>query len=334
MIIIPKKPSCVEPNRTILNTNVGINNNASKASAESTSGSVPDSCKKAKYFEIQALKDKISFSKVLAADGHRIKKSGRGYSCCCPFHDDRNPSFVVSANDSYAKCYGCDWHGDVIKYEQEYRHLDFGAAVAGLSGKAARVVKSVQLPLPLSYSPTGLTDEQKGIIANASDWLQTESHLWASKSEKRSWRPETIQKLAFDGSLGWYGGALAFLYRTGLKIRNWPHHQLKWEFKSGESFWREQTITGDTTKVYVAEGETDAIYLVDAGMADAESVAVVAVSCAQAVPDNQSLELLRGKEVVLCLDNDSAGENGTKKLSTAIGELASKLSFLNWGGVQ
>ena len=50
MIIIPKKPSCVEPNRTILNTNVGLNNNASKASAESTSRSATDSCnRKTKY---------------------------------------------------------------------------------------------------------------------------------------------------------------------------------------------------------------------------------------------------------------------------------------------
>lgn len=66
-------------------------------------------------------------------------------------------------------------------------------------------------------------------------------------------------------------------------------------------------------------------------MANDES-AVVAVSCAGAIPD--SLELLRGKEVNLCLDNDKAGENGTKTLGAAISGLASKLSGFNWGGVK
>ncbi len=325
---ITNTPSRVESNRANANTNVGNNNNASPASAENTSRSVPDSCKKkTKYPEIQALKDRISFSKVLAADGHQIKKSGRGYSCCCPFHDDRNPSFVVSANDSYARCYGCDWQGDVIKYEQEYRGVDFVTAVSGLSGKTARVAKSVQ-PASVSVS-VGLTAEQKHTIAAAGSWLQEETHLWSSIAEKRKWLPETIQKLAFDGSLGWHGGALAFLYRTGLKYRNWPHHQFEWEFKSGESFWREQTITGHTTQVFLAEGETDAISMIDAGIADIPSAAVVAVSCAQALPV-ESLELLRGKEVILCLDNDKAGENATKKLSSAIGGIASKVRSLDW----
>lgn len=71
------------------------------------------------------LKKHISFRALLELDEHQVEKSGKKAKCCCPFHPDKTPSFVINETDDYANCYGCGWHGDVFKYEGECHKVDF-----------------------------------------------------------------------------------------------------------------------------------------------------------------------------------------------------------------
>ena len=62
-----------------------------------------------------------------------LKKSGRNHSACCPFHDEKTPSFTVSQEKQFYHCFGCGAHGSAIGFLMEYERLDFLDAVRDLA---------------------------------------------------------------------------------------------------------------------------------------------------------------------------------------------------------
>jgi len=65
-----------------------------------------------------------------------LKKKGANYSACCPFHDEKTPSFTVSLDKQFYHCFGCGAHGSVIGFLMDYDHLDFVEAVEELALRA------------------------------------------------------------------------------------------------------------------------------------------------------------------------------------------------------
>ena len=62
----------------------------------------------------------------------RLRPSGRTLVGCCPFHDDRTPSFVVYPHSGTFHCFGCRAHGDVISFIQQMEGMSFGQALEAL----------------------------------------------------------------------------------------------------------------------------------------------------------------------------------------------------------
>ncbi|HEX7324136.1 MAG TPA: DNA primase [Rhodanobacteraceae bacterium] len=62
-----------------------------------------------------------------------LKRAGREWTACCPFHDERTPSFYVSPTKQFYHCFGCGAHGSAIKFLMEYDHLEFPDAVEELA---------------------------------------------------------------------------------------------------------------------------------------------------------------------------------------------------------
>ena len=62
-----------------------------------------------------------------------LKKKGREYTACCPFHNEKTPSFTVSPNKQFYHCFGCGAHGSAISFLMEYEHLDFVEAIESLA---------------------------------------------------------------------------------------------------------------------------------------------------------------------------------------------------------
>ncbi|RRQ21769.1 DNA primase [Thiohalobacter thiocyanaticus] len=62
-----------------------------------------------------------------------LKKAGREYTACCPFHNEKTPSFTVSPNKQFFHCFGCGAHGTAIGFLMDYEHLDFVEAVEELA---------------------------------------------------------------------------------------------------------------------------------------------------------------------------------------------------------
>jgi len=62
-----------------------------------------------------------------------LKKAGRDFKACCPFHDEKTPSFTVSQAKQFYHCFGCGAHGTVIGFLMDYDGLEFVAAIEDLA---------------------------------------------------------------------------------------------------------------------------------------------------------------------------------------------------------
>jgi DNA primase len=62
-----------------------------------------------------------------------LKKAGRDYTACCPFHNEKTPSFSVSQTKQFYHCFGCGAHGSAIGFLMEYEHLEFVEAIEELA---------------------------------------------------------------------------------------------------------------------------------------------------------------------------------------------------------
>jgi DNA primase len=62
-----------------------------------------------------------------------LKKAGKDYQACCPFHSEKTPSFTVSPQKQFYYCFGCQAHGSAIGFLMEYEHMSFHEAVEELA---------------------------------------------------------------------------------------------------------------------------------------------------------------------------------------------------------
>jgi DNA primase len=65
-----------------------------------------------------------------------LKRAGSNFKACCPFHDEKTPSFNVNQNKQYYHCFGCNAHGTAISFLMDYNGLGFVEAVEELASRA------------------------------------------------------------------------------------------------------------------------------------------------------------------------------------------------------
>jgi DNA primase len=71
-----------------------------------------------------------------------LKRAGSEFQACCPFHDEKTPSFTVSPKKQFYHCFGCGAHGSVIGFLMQYEGLEFLDAVEELARAAGLEVPS------------------------------------------------------------------------------------------------------------------------------------------------------------------------------------------------
>jgi DNA primase len=75
---------------------------------------------------------------VELVDGYvPLKKAGANYAACCPFHNEKSPSFTVSPTKQFYHCFGCGAHGTAISFVMEYQGMGFVDAVKDLASAPA-----------------------------------------------------------------------------------------------------------------------------------------------------------------------------------------------------
>lgn len=63
----------------------------------------------------------------------KLKKAGKNYQACCPFHNEKSPSFTVSQDKQFYHCFGCGAHGNAISFIMEFDRLEFVEAIEELA---------------------------------------------------------------------------------------------------------------------------------------------------------------------------------------------------------
>ncbi|MGB7453822.1 MAG: DNA primase [Lysobacterales bacterium] len=71
-----------------------------------------------------------------------LKRAGSEFQACCPFHDEKTPSFTVSPKKQFYHCFGCGAHGSVIGFLMQYEGLEFRDAVEELARASGLEVPS------------------------------------------------------------------------------------------------------------------------------------------------------------------------------------------------
>jgi DNA primase len=100
--------------------------------------------------------DLIVRADIVEVLGSRIqlKKAGREFKACCPFHGEKTPSFTVSPTKGFYHCFGCGAHGTAIGFLMEHDHLSFVEAVESVAG-----MLGVEVPREESQRPARRHDE-------------------------------------------------------------------------------------------------------------------------------------------------------------------------------
>jgi len=81
---------------------------------------------------VEEIKQKVDIVDIISKS-IPLKKRGRHYVACCPFHSEKTPSFTVSPELQIFKCFGCGKSGDVFTFLQEYHHISFSQALTDLA---------------------------------------------------------------------------------------------------------------------------------------------------------------------------------------------------------
>jgi len=94
---------------------------------------------------IQSLLGRVDIVDVV--DRHvKLKKAGANFSACCPFHNEKTPSFTVSPSKQFYHCFGCGAHGNAIGFLMEYSGLAYPEAIRALA-------ETVGMPVPETRGP-------------------------------------------------------------------------------------------------------------------------------------------------------------------------------------
>lgn len=81
---------------------------------------------------LEQLRGKIDLIEVVSSH-IKLQRSGSSYKACCPFHDEKTPSFVIQRDDTHYHCYGCGAHGDAIAFLMGYLKMGFMEAIEHLA---------------------------------------------------------------------------------------------------------------------------------------------------------------------------------------------------------
>jgi len=143
-----------------------------------------------------------------------LKKAGREWTACCPFHNERTPSFYVSPAKQFFHCFGCGAHGSAVKFLMDYERLEFPDAVEELA-------QTVGLTVPREGGRDERPREDKtdlyALLDAAAAWYEGELPRSADAQaycKKRGLDAETIRRFRLGWAPAGYDGVIKALGNT------------------------------------------------------------------------------------------------------------------------
>lgn len=125
----------------------------------------------------EELRSRLTLSDIVGRKV-RLTRAGREFKGCCPFHNEKTPSFYVNDDKQFYHCFGCGAHGDVIGFAMQHDNLSFIEAIEALASEA-------NLPVP-QQTPQEIekAKEEKSLYSlmeDATRWM--EAQLRAPENE-------------------------------------------------------------------------------------------------------------------------------------------------------
>jgi len=159
----------------------------------------------------EQLKSSVDIVSVIQEYGPRLRKSGNNYSGLCPFHNEKTPSFSVSATKQFYYCFGCHAKGDVINFVMEIEKISFYEALKTLAERHG-------IPMP-----------------KRSQYADEDSKLRGAVFQMHEYAQENF-RANLDGPLG--EAARAYLARRGVAAATIEQFGLGYSDRSGRALLR------------------------------------------------------------------------------------------------
>lgn len=123
-----------------------------RAGEARTSSNVRSNGKRIPDEIIEEIKSRVNITDV-AAEYVKLHKQSGGYVACCPFHNEKTPSFTIYPKSNSFYCFGCNVGGDVIRFLEKIENISFAEAVKMLADRAR---------IPISMEDIQVAQEEQG----------------------------------------------------------------------------------------------------------------------------------------------------------------------------
>ncbi|MGV6827428.1 MAG: DNA primase, partial [bacterium] len=137
----------------------------------------------------------------------KLKKAGKNYHACCPFHNEKTPSFTVAQDKQFYHCFGCGAHGSAIGFLMEYERMSFPDAIEELAA-------DLGLEVPHEGGTHHGPDNSP-----VYDILEQAAEFYAQQLRQHPAAPQAVQYLKDRG----LSGAIAAEYRLGFAPPGWDN---------------------------------------------------------------------------------------------------------------
>ncbi|TGB84002.1 DNA primase [Escherichia sp. E3659] len=98
----------------------------------------------------------------------KLKKQGKNFHACCPFHNEKTPSFTVNGEKQFYHCFGCGAHGNAIDFLMNYDKLEFVETVEELAA-----MHNLEVPFEAGSGPSQIERHQRQTLYQLMDGLNT-----------------------------------------------------------------------------------------------------------------------------------------------------------------
>lgn len=269
--------------------------------------------------DLDAIKREHPLSSVAQREGVKLKRVGKEWKGCCPFHEDRTPSFTIFDSDKRFHCFGCGKSGDVLDFVQDARGLhSLEDAARHLCGgdppRQERLAPTRQASRRASSHAVFLREDQR--IVATFEYFSAEGELVYRNHRiepGEDGRNKTFRADRPDGNGGWTAseGEQAVPYRLV-----------------------DLLAADSTVPLYMAEGEAKADRLAELGFLATSSKGWTA----------EFGYLVEGRSVRILPDNDDAGTKQAERVAGMVREaggipsqiilpgLPEKGDILDWHG--
>lgn len=147
---------------------------------------------------LDELRARVTLSAVVMRTT-KLQRAGREWKACCPFHDEKSPSFYVNDAKGFYHCFGCGVHGDVIRWMTDQRGMSFMDAVKELAGEAG-----IEVPAP-DPRAARRAEQQAGlheVMQAAQEWFRGQLATPAGASARdylasRKFDARTLERFGF-----------------------------------------------------------------------------------------------------------------------------------------